>query len=389
MPQSLEPALTLFPRKALQWLEMHAPPAEPAGARELPIPALRVALVKSEVTGHIYTRPGSSRDLGRLVLSSPKMLGPTAWFSTFETCFIIVRESREPECQHWRESFQHDAEPEKSAAIYEANRDLRPLAGPDPRPTQGESAVSPESVNWSRFDAVICHDLAIPERIVRQHPKVFWSYWIGETGTPSYKSSLRTPRGGYHCFLNGGSRRWRVRPSLRPHVLEFPYIFQRASDHLLLGLRPGAPRAGVLLERVTSSTLSPADQRLLAQICPVEKTAEATVDRLQKLHSARYFLQMTGQTFWGNGFQEAVMAGALAIADPRTMPNNRSLCLPELSPRSWPEAVALVRDLEKDPERRARLRREQAGRAEWLLFCRPLADWLRKYGEFRKRTGSP
>lgn len=367
---------------------MHTPPAEAAGAEDFSVPALRIALVKSEVTGHIYTRPGSSRDLKSLVFSSPKMLGPTAWFSAFETAFIIVQESREPECQHWRESFQHDAESWKSAAIYEANRHLRPLTGPDPRPTQGESAVPPEGVDWSSFDAVICHDISLPERILSRHRKVFWSYWIGETGTPSYKSSLRAPLAGYHCFLNGGSRRWRVRPSLRPHVVEFPYIFQRASDHLLLGLRPEAPRTGILLERVTSSTIASGNQHLLAKLCPVEKTAETTADRLQKLHSARYFLQMTDQTFWGNGFQEAIMAGALAIADPRTMPNNRSLCLPELSPRTWSEAVALIRMLEKDPETRARLRREQAGRAEWFLFRRPLADWLGKYKEFRQRTQS-
>lgn len=384
----MERSLGFLPRSALQWLEQHSLPLGSASGGEMATPHLRVAVVKSEVTGHIYTRPGSGRDLQSLVLSSPKMLGPTALLTTFASEFLIVRESKDPECQHWRESFAHDPEPWKSAVIYESHRNLQPIAGPAPHQPQGVSAVTPESVDWSRFDAVFCHDLAVPERIVRQHPRVFWSYWIGETGTPSFKASCQAPLGGYHCFLNGGSRRWRVRPALKSHGVEFPYVFQKLSDHLLLGANPDRPRAGVLLERVTSQTAPPKWRDRLQEVIPVFPTEELTGDRLTRLHSARYFLQMTDQTFWGNGFHEAIMAGCLAIADPRTMPNNRSLCLPELSPRNWPEAVTLIRELEKNPEKRDLLRREQAGRAEWLLFRRPLADWLGKYGEFRKRTGS-
>jgi len=381
--RGLQPALSLLPRKALQWIEMHTPPQETGEAKPFSVPLLRVALVKSEVTSHIYSRPGSSRDLRSLVLSSPKMLGPTALFSTFQTDFIIVRESRDQECQHWRESFQFDAEPEKSSAIYEGNRHLRPATGPEPRQTQGESAVPAESVDWDQFDAVICHDIAVPARIVCRHPRVFWSYWIGETGTASYKHSLRAPMAGYQCFLNGGSRAWKVRPSLRSHVLEFPYIFQKAADRFLLGASRDALRAGILLERVTSATAPAEPLQALERICPVKKTSETTADRLQKLYSARYFLQMTNQTFWGNGFQEAVMAGCLAIAAPRTMPNNRSLCLPELSPQTWPEAITLIRDLEENPGKRARLQHKQEARAEWLLFRRPLTDWLEKQSVFR------
>jgi hypothetical protein len=188
---------------------------------------------------------------------------------------------------------------------------------------------------------------------------------------------------GYQCFLNGGSRAWKIRPSLRFHVLEFPYIFQKAADRFLLGASRDALRAGMLLERVTSATAPAEPLQALERICPVKKTSETTADRLQKLYSARYFLQMTNQTFWGNGFQEAVMAGCLAIAAPRTMPNNRSLCLPELSPQTWPEAITLIRDLEENPEKRARLQHKQEARAEWLLFRRPLTDWLEKQSGFR------
>ena len=378
IPGWSEPFTTFLPRPALRWLEIHASPSLYPRA-PLVAPPLRIAVVKSEVASHIYTRPGSSADLLSLVLSTPKMLGPTALFTLFHTDFIIVRESPDPECQHWRESFAGDPSPSKTARIYENHRDLMPQAGPEPRQPQGKYAIVPESHDWSQYDAVICHDLALPTRIVAKYPKVFWSYWIGETGTPSYKASYRAPLAGYHCFLNGGSRRWRVRPQLRPHVVEFPFIFQQPSDRFLLGARPSVTRSGVLLERITSEKMPPDIRASMNESIEVVPTSDLSSERLQKLHTARYFLQMGGHPVWGNSFQEAVSAGCLAIADPITMPNNRSLMLPELAPKTWNHAITLIGKLEEDPEWREKLRLQQESLARWFLCHRPLRDWLARY----------
>lgn len=385
IPEWCEPFAAFLPRPALRWLEIHASPtASLYPSTPQVAPPLRIAVVKSEVASHIYTRPGSSADLLSLVLSTPKMIGPTAFFTFFQTEFIIVKVSPDSECQHWRESFAGDPSPSKTARIYENHRDLMPQAGPEPRQPQGKSAIAPESHDWSQYDAVICHDLALPARIVAKYPKVFWSYWIGETGTPSYKASYRDPLAGYHCFLNGGSRRWRVRPQLKPHVVEFPFIFQQSSDRFLLGAKPSLTRSGVLLERVTSQKMPPDTRAAINESIEVMPTSDLSSERLQKLHSARYFLQMGGQPVWGNSFQEAVSAGCLAIADPSTMPNNRSLMLSELAPKTWNQVTTLVEKLEQDPEWRENLRRQQESLASWFLCHRPLRDWLARYRHFRE-----
>jgi len=385
IPEWCEPFATFLPRPALRWLEIHASPSAylcPAALQG--VPPLRVAVVKSEMASHIYTRPGSSADLLSLVLSTPKMIGPTAFFTLFKTDFLIVKASSDPECQHWRESFAGDPDPNQTARIYENHRDLMPQAGPEPCQPQRKSAIAPESHDWSQYDAVICHDLALPARIVAKYPKVFWSYWIGETGTPSYKASYRDPLAGYHCFLNGGSRRWRVRPQLKPHVVEFPFIFQQPSDRFLLGARHTVTRSGVLLERITSEKMPPDFRATISESIEVVPTSDLSSERLQKLHSARYFLQMGEQPVWGNSFQEAVSAGCLAIADPSTMPNNRSLMLSELAPKTWNQVITLVEKLEQDPEWRENLRRQQESLASWFLCHRPLRDWLARYRHFRE-----
>jgi hypothetical protein len=379
---------TILPRPALRWLEIHATFSNPLCPAALQgVPPLRVAVVKSEMASHIYTRPGSSADLLSLVLSTPKMIGPTAFFTLFKTDFLIVKVSSDPECQHWRESFSQDPDPSTSIRFYEAHRDLRPQAGPNPYLSQSQVAIDPDSIQWSQYDCVICHDLAIPARIVAKYPKVFWSYWIGETGTPSYKASYQDPLAGYQCFLNGGSRRWRVRPQLKSHVVEFPFIFQQPSDHFLLGARPSVTRSGVLLERITSQKMPPDTRLSINESIEVVPTSDLSSERLQKLHSARYFLQMGGQPVWGNSFQEAVSAGCLAIADPSTMPNNRSLMLPELAPKTWNQAITLVKKLEQDPEWRENLRQQQESLASWFLCHRPLRDWLARYRHFREARG--
>lgn len=385
VPGFLEPWAVGLPRFGLRWLETRVFPGRPP-ARSAPkgIPAIRVALVKSEMAAHIYTRPGGSSDLPALVASTPKMFGPTSLFTLFQTDFLIVKASNDPECNHWKESFAGDPDPAATQRLYEAHRNLRPLSGAGSQPSQGEAALDPETIDWSRYDAVFSHDLALPRRIVERHPRVFWSYWIGETGTPSYKGSYREPLAGYHCFLNGGSRNWRVRPSLRSHVVEFPYIFQSHRDHLALGARPASERRGVMLERITSNRIPAGFAEQIPPEVPLVPTAEKAPERLSRLHASRYFLQMGPHTFWGNGLQEAVAAGCLALADPATMPNNASLLLPELGPRSWPEAAELLRRLEEKPAWREELRRRQAERAEWLLVRRPLRDWYNRWEFFRK-----
>ena len=387
-PEWCEPFTTFLPRTALRWLEIHASTSAslyPAAPQV--VPPLRIAVVKSEMASHIYTRPGSSADLLSLVLSTPKMIGPTAFFTLFKADFLIVKASSDPECQHWRESFSQDPDPSTSIKFYEAHRDLRPQAGPNPYHSQSQVAIDPDSIHWSQYDCVICHDIAIPKRITTKHPNVFWSYWIGETGTPSYKTSYQVPLAGYQCFLNGGSRRWRVRPQLKPHVVEFPFIFQQPSDRFLLGASPSCTRSGVLLERITSQKMPPGAWTAINKTLEVMPTSDLSSERLQKLHTARYFLQMGGQAVWGNSYQEAVAAGCLAIADPSTMPNNRSLMLPELAPKTWNQAITLIEKLEQDPEWREKLRLQQESLARWFLCHRPLRDWLARYRHFREARG--
>jgi hypothetical protein len=383
LPILLEPPLALLPRTGLDAMEIGGfPPIPVRGSQALP--RRRIAVVKSPFCAHIYTRPWKAGgDLRHLALSTLKTFGPLSLFTRHQTDFFIVRLPDDPECQVWREFYAGDPDQAASKRIHEDFPNYRPTGEPSSNPTQGELAVDPEAVDWSRYEAVIVQDLCIPARIVRRFPKVLWSYWIGETGSPSFKSSSLRTLANYHLYLNGSSRRWRVRPSLRRHVLEFPYIIQDSQAHTRLGGRSWKDRAGILLEVNTAREIPPEIRRRMEALGPVEDNLGTPTVRLERLHRSRYFLQMTPKRLWGNSLNEAVAAGCLGIANPASMPNNRSLLLPGLTPRDWESALRLLQTLVAEPADAESLQATQQRLADWFLCDRPLGEWEQRLAAFQ------
>lgn len=382
-PAWTEPGFAAFPRPGLDWAEIHAFP--PIPMKPNPV-SRRVAVVKSEYCAHIYARPWSGGELRDLALSTLKTFGPLSFFTRHQTDFFIVRLPSDAECQVWREFYAGDPNPGINQAIHENFRNLGPGGDPSASPSQGDLAMDPEKVDWGRYDAVIVQDLCIPERIVRKFPFVHWSYWIGETGGPSFKTSAKQPLAEYQLFLNGSSRRWRVRPGLQRHVLEFPYILQDSETHARLGAKPWPERAGILLEVNTAQTLPAAIRSQLADIAPVADNIGTPAERLQRLHHSRYFVQMVAKPLWGNSLNEAVAAGCLGLANPGSMPNNRSLLMPGLTPPDWEAMLRRLRELEADRERAEKEQRRQQAMADWVLCHRPLAEWEARLEAFRREA---
>jgi len=382
LPSAVETALAVLPRPWLDWAEIYAFPAFCCPHPSSPA-THKVALVKSEVCGHIYARPWLGGDLRKLALSTLKTFGPLNLFTRYLTDFIIVRLPADPDCQVWREFYAGDPDPVASARIHEDFRNYRPADEPPGSPSQGDLAVDPESVDWGKYDAVIVQDLCLPARITRNFPCVLWSYWIGETGSRSFKSSFHRPTLGYSLFLNGSSRRWRVRPRPRSHMIEFPYILQNSQTHTHLGAKPWRERSGVLLEVNTARSIPHETRSRLERITTVTENIGTPAERLRLLHRSKYFVQMIPKRLWGNSLNEAVAAGCLSLANPASMPNNRSLLMPGLTPPDWESALLLLQRLESDREWAESQQTTQQRLADWLLCDRPLSEWEMRLADFQ------
>jgi hypothetical protein len=92
---------------------------------------------------------------------------------------------------------------------------------------------------------------------------------------------------------------------------------------------------------------------------------------------------MTPKRLWGNSLNEAVAAGCLGIANPASMPNNRSLLLPGLTPRDWESALRLLQTLVAEPADAESLQATQQRLADWFLCDRPLGEWEQRLAAFQ------
>jgi len=381
IPESLRPLLTLLPRPVLRRLETGAIPF-----LRLPLSSRapgKIAFVKGEYCSHVYGLPGDSSNLRSLALGTLKTFGPLSLFTRHRCDFRILQLDPASECQVWREFYSGDENLERSRMIHENFRNLRPEgASPDSR-TQAGWAIPVDSIDWDSYEAVVVQDFAVPDRIVRGHPEIFWSFWISETGSACFKQAYAEARPGYHVFLNGGSRRWRVRPSLRPHALEFPYILQDFATHRRLGAKAWEQRSGILLEVNTAHAISGEVRRRLEGIATVRDNFGSPAVRLERLHSSRYFVQMVEKPLWGNSLNEAAASGCLCLSNLRSMPNNLSLLTSRTIANSWEALLGLIGWLEKHPAEASHCWRQQQGLADYFLHQRPLAEWEERWDRHR------
>jgi hypothetical protein len=93
---------------------------------------------------------------------------------------------------------------------------------------------------------------------------------------------------------------------------------------------------------------------------------------------------MIPKRLWGNSLNEAVAAGCLAMANPDSMPNNRSLLMPGLAPSDWESMFHLLEDMERNRERAEQEQQRQQAMSNWLLCDRPLSEWEQRMEAFRR-----
>lgn len=376
IPAVAEPLLGLFPRSCIRWAESHLwPPSLFDKIPQIP-PGFRVAFVKQALWPDHPVLPRGTPYTG-MILSSKKKTGAMALFSEWKADFWIVDEDPAPECAIWKEASAGDPDPEKS---WRARREAAAEFPPD-------RLDKVDRVDWGAYHLVVSSNLSVPTRVVERFPKTIWAYWVEETGTPSYRRSWRAPLAGYDLFLNGLFRRFRVRPRPARHVIEMPFNFQCRDSYE--PFRRSSIRRGILLEKQTGSRLSREQLHSLKPWGLVRTVAGAPEKVIGFLLDSKYYLQFGGNTLWGNGMIEAAVAGCLAISEPRVMPNNSSLLLPGLNPKTWPEVMTILEKLERNPEIFQTLQNRQQRLAEYLSFVRPAEDLLAAVKRIRQSRALP
>lgn len=376
-PQGGEAWLAALPRGCLRWFELHAFPGwipEREFSEILKFwRSRRVALVRQSAALAAY-RAGVAGGWIDTALTTKSHPGPLSLLAELSADFFVVRQAPDPETFAWRGKHGGDPDPAETFRRMEAHRrSEEELPG----------VVSCEDVRWEDYDLVVCLDIPVPTRLVRRTRRTLWTYFSIEGGGPLVEHSLQRPMEGYHLYLNHQFRRYRVRPSNRRHVLEFPFSFQsrNAWSALIqhLGLS-AAPRRGILADRASGPEIpTPRDPDVQVM---GETGGHLDLAGLAALYaSKKYALRLDSRRRWGNWLVEVIQAGCVFLGRPDTL-DHPSPLIPGLQVDNYPQARQRIAALESDPDLFAACQALQSAITEHIAFRRPLADLTRRAQEF-------
>lgn len=376
-PQGGEELLAALPRGLLRWFEVHAFPRWIPEGEFSEILAFwrgrRVALVRQSA-GLVSYRAGVQGSWIDTALTTKGHPGPLSLLAELAADFFVVRQALDPETFAWRGKHAGDPDPVETFRRMEAYREAE---------EQLPGVVSCEDVRWEDYDLVVCLDIPVPTRLVRRTRRTLWTYFSIEGGGPLVEHSLQRPMDGYHLYLNHQFRRYRVRPSNRRHILEFPFSFQSRNSwsaliqHLGLG---SALRRGAVADRGSGPEIpTPRDPDVQVM---GETSGPLDLAGLAGLYaSKKYALRLDSRRRWGNWLVEVVQAGCVFLGRLDTL-DHASPLIPGLEVGGYSQARQRIAALESDPDFFAACRTLQSAVTEHVAFRRPLADLTQRAREF-------
>jgi hypothetical protein len=342
--------------------------------------SLRIALVKQEVLAAMPNLPGrhSIRDF---LKSAGGHTGCLSLLHELGAELILVREDSSPECQTWREKVLFDTDPPLLEASYRRAAHEAPFWTPSGPRTRHKLSVAADTVDWEKFDLIVCLDIPVPGKIVRAYPRTVWAYMITETAMPSYRASRSAPLHGYDLFLNQKCRLRPVRPSNRWHEIDFPWALQTPECY---GWSNSGNTPGIFLDPHTREIPPLRELEKVFGLRILAPRGISTLAWIQALRDSRYLVRLAKNRNWGNLLIEAACIGSLVLADPVFLENPAPL-LKSLVARTEEDIVNLIRRLEEDPQLREQLQKRQTARIRELAFARPLRKLETKVNIIRKR----
>ena len=373
----MEGILAALPRGCLNWVETHGFPRWIPERQFAGILSFwrdrRVALVRQSAALVTYQARSAVSWMER-ALTTKGHPGPLSLLAELAADFYVVRQARDEETFAWRGKHEGDPDPAETFRRMESYRQEE---------ENMPGVVSCEDVRWEDYDLVVCLDIPVPTRLVRQTRRTLWAYLSIEGGGPLVEYSLRRPVDGYHLYLNHQFRRYRVRPPNRFHILEFPFSFQSAGswsallDHLSLS---SYPRRGMLADRGSTQEIpTPRDPDVHVM---GETGGHLDFAALASLYaSKKYALRLDPRRRWGNWLVEVIQAGCLFLGRSDSL-DHLSPLIPGLMVDDYPQARRKIESLDNDPDLFTACQALQSAVTEHVAFRRPLADLTKQARSF-------
>lgn len=174
----------------------------------------KIAFVKQYVYADLYSKTFVNHlDPDEIINSSNHRSGPIGLFKYFNADFYIVDvDESDNECNVYKEKGENKKWIEISSE-------------------QKKHSVDSNTINWSKYDLVICLENAVPFEIIKKHKeKTIWATMLETHTMPSYRKYLKKPPKGYDFFLNQQFGPNPINIFKRKHVLDWSYSLNLTSN---------------------------------------------------------------------------------------------------------------------------------------------------------------
>lgn len=237
-----------------------------------------------------------------------------------------------------------------------------------------------DSIEWSKYNIVMCVNTCIPARVTQKYPNILWCYWIGENNTHLVMNKLDC----YDIVLNQDV----FKNDLPVFSIGFPYTYVGPNTierivkyHYKLDT---IVKQGIFME--INNTQERPVQRIPTEFQlistetgqPIIKHSQNILENAMNLFKAKYYVKLLGRRIRGNGVLECISAGTLILTNEYLVEFN-DLLLPECKIYSYSDAIVKIKFFDVNPEAYQRAIQAQRDLLTEKYFKGPYNKLIEKY----------
>lgn len=340
---------------------------------------LKIGVIKSEVYQDLWACDKST-DYIEIFKTSMMRCPPIGLAEKYNADFIIVKESKEFPCQ-----INKGCLPEKFEPNMKFSKELKNPTLPFLDETYhkhisiNEIAYDCDSIDFEKYNIIICVNTCIPERIINKFQHILWCYYVGENNIMNNLISK------YDILLNQD-----VSKTNFPNFsIGFPYSFidSYTINNLINTLYPNIDnvKKGIFVEINNTQerpvvSIPPAFM-YISHHCnniPIILHSQNIVENIKRIYSSKYFVKIFGRVIRGNGILEVISAGTLILIN-KNLILFKDLIPDECHVITPNDVIQKIKYLENNENEYNRLVSLQRTILNEKYFEKPLQDLYNKY----------
>jgi len=336
---------------------------------------MKIAVVKSSVYQDLWVTDISNNPYD-LFKSSMMRCPPIGLAEEFGADFIIVKDTDEYPCQSNKNCLGPYTD------FIHFSKVTNVVGKPFIHEVLDSIAYNVDTIDWSKYNIVMCINTCIPARVTEKYPNTMWCYWIGENNDQLVMNKLKC----YDLVLNQDV----FKRNLPTFSIGFPYTYigdKTIENIVKLHYKINVDnlvKTGIFME-INNTRERPVKNipDIFIHISQntgheVIKHTEDILENAKNLVEAKYYVKLLGRRIRGNGVLECISAGTLILTSD-TLVEFNDLILPECKIQTHNDVILKIKYYDANPELYKDAIKRQRELLNLTYFKGPYNNLIEKY----------